>query len=468
MYDMETAEEFDIFRRRVGNTPLLRCKRLEQKLGVGRLFAKLEGTNPTGHKSDRIAHRIVRDANQKGYGTLTIGTVGYLARSLSYLSEPFGLRCKFFVPKVSSGYEEYVGEASNVDLVMIDGTWEEAVAESRRKAKAEGWYDANPGLDNNTFGMIAYSPMALELVRKLGGPPDTISTPVGSGSLLSGLHLGFRQLWSLEEVDHLPRIFGGSLEGANAIIESIRKGHQEVEPISADGDVEASHQPLINYQALFGQPALEALQDCDGAGYGLTESELEELVMTIRNCEHIELTVDSAAALGAFMQANSEGLVNDGGNHVLVLSTGRTDLTITELTRKDIGDNLGRLIDILDRWLEDFSDPKEEILEAVENALNNGYVLAALMNGGLVGLCVLSTMELDTFFPRYHLAYIAADERYEGRGVATLLIEKAVEVSNGNLSLHVERDNDKAIRLYKKMGFDIKYHRMQFMTGGHE
>lgn len=465
---METTEEFDIFRRRVGNTPLLRCKRLEQTLGVGKLFAKLEGTNPTGHKSDRIAHRIIRDANQKGFDTLTIGTIGYLARSLSFLSEPFGMRCTFFVPKVSSGYEEYVGEAYNVDLVEIDGSWEEAVAESRLKAKAEGWYDANPGLDNNIFGMMAYSPMALELVRKLGGPPDTISTPVGSGSLLSGLHLGFRQLWSLEEVDRLPRIFGGSLQGANAIIESARKGQREVEPIAGAGVDDARHQPLINYQALFGQPALEAIRDSEGAGYGLSESELKELATTIRNSEHIEHTVDSAAALGAFMYANSEGLVEDGGNHVLVLSTGRTDLTIAELNREDIGSNLGRLIDILDKWLEDFSDPKEEIKEAVENALDNGYVLAALMFGGLVGLCVLSTMELDTFFPRYHLSYIAADERFEGRGVATLLIEKAVEVSNGNLSLHVERDNDKAIRLYQKMGFDIKYHRMQFMAGGNE
>lgn len=467
---METTEEFNIFRRRVGNTPLLRCKRLESKLGVEKIYVKLEGTNPTGHKSDRIAHRIVRDAHQKGFGTLTIGSVGYLARSLSVLSEPFGMRCALFIPRMSSGYEEYIEEVSNVDLVEIDGSWEEAVTESRRKANIEGWYDANPGLDNNTFGMIAYSPMALELVRKLGGPPDTLSTPVGSGTLLSGLHLGFRQLWSSEVIESIPRLIGGSLQGANAIIESFKKGLKEVEPIDASEVViDAQLQPLINYQALFGQPALEAILDSEGAGYGLLQSELEKLALQLHQSEHIEVSVDSSAALGAFMHAKKDGLVEDGGKHVLVLSTGRTDLTITELNREDIGDNIGGLIEIMDKWLEDFSDPEEEILQAVENALDNGYVLAALMNGGgLVGLCVLSTMELDTFFPRYHLSYIAADKRYEGRGVATMLLERAVEVSDGNLSLHVERDNERAVRLYQKMGFDIKYHRMHYMAGGND
>src|SRR5688572_21305523 len=38
-----------------GNTPLLRSGHLEQELGVGELYFKLEGSNPTGSYKDRIA-----------------------------------------------------------------------------------------------------------------------------------------------------------------------------------------------------------------------------------------------------------------------------------------------------------------------------------------------------------------------------------------------------------------------------
>jgi threonine synthase len=136
------------------------------------------------------------------------------------------------------------------------------------------------------------------------------------------------------------------------------------------------------------------------------------------------------------------------------------------LSRSDLVDDLGTIVEILDRWLNDYSDPREEILEALENAFEEGYVLGAFMGERLVGMCVLSKMELDTFFPRFHLSYIAADDSFEGRGIATLLIERAIELTNGQVSLHVERDNRKAIRLYQKMGFDIKYHRMQYMAKG--
>ena len=52
----------------VGNTPLVELKRLQPKPGV-RLFAKLEGQNPTGSVKDRIALLMVENAEADG--TLT-------------------------------------------------------------------------------------------------------------------------------------------------------------------------------------------------------------------------------------------------------------------------------------------------------------------------------------------------------------------------------------------------------------
>ena len=47
---------------RSGNTPLLRARKLEKLLNVGEIYIKLEGVNPSGHKNDRIAEVLVKDA----------------------------------------------------------------------------------------------------------------------------------------------------------------------------------------------------------------------------------------------------------------------------------------------------------------------------------------------------------------------------------------------------------------------
>jgi len=180
------------------------------------------------------------------------------------------------------------------------------------------------------------------------------------------------------------------------------------------------------------------------------------------NIEKVKINDESAGSLGAFIKAHEESLLEPGKQHVIILGTGKTDITIHTLNKELFSDNYSLLISLLDKWLTRFSDPFEEIEEALDNAFEKGFVIGAFQGAQIIGLCVLSKMELDTFFPTYHLSYIAADENFSGRGIATYLIDKSIELSKGNLSLHVEPDNKRAIRLYKKMGLDIQYYRMKF------
>jgi len=49
----------------VGNTPLVELPRLSPKPGV-KLYAKLEGQNPTGSIKDRVAVALIEDAESRG------------------------------------------------------------------------------------------------------------------------------------------------------------------------------------------------------------------------------------------------------------------------------------------------------------------------------------------------------------------------------------------------------------------
>ncbi|MDD4614773.1 MAG: GNAT family N-acetyltransferase, partial [Caldisericia bacterium] len=91
-----------------------------------------------------------------------------------------------------------------------------------------------------------------------------------------------------------------------------------------------------------------------------------------------------------------------------------------------------------------------------------GVVLCAYYNSVLAGIAIVSRTGFDKFFPKYHLSYIATKKDIKGRGIATQLMEKVIEVTNGDLTLHVEIDNKRAIKLYEKMGLQKKYYRMYY------
>ena len=49
----------------IGNTPLVELKNISPNRGV-RIFAKLEGQNPTGSLKDRIAKNMIEQAEKRG------------------------------------------------------------------------------------------------------------------------------------------------------------------------------------------------------------------------------------------------------------------------------------------------------------------------------------------------------------------------------------------------------------------
>ena len=79
----------EILKTQIGRTPLVRALKLEKDLGVSKIFLKLEGNNPYGHREDRLAYLIIREALSQQKDTICIGTVGTVGYSLAQLSEHY-------------------------------------------------------------------------------------------------------------------------------------------------------------------------------------------------------------------------------------------------------------------------------------------------------------------------------------------------------------------------------------------
>jgi len=455
----------DVLKNQVGRTPIVRAKNLEKDLGLLKIFLKLEGNNPSGHREDRLAYLIIRDAISRGFDTICMGTYGTVGGSLSYLSQFYDVNCVFYVPFRKKILRKEQVIAPNVKIIEFGKTYEHCVEKSREIAEENGWYNANPGLENNAMNMYAFSYIAKEISNQVQEKVDTIFCQTSNGSSISGLHLGFKELWVDEDIDYLPKIMAVSTEHGNAIIESYKQQNKSILILDRKSLKESKYnRNMINWKCYNGQDALNAIYDSSGWAIGITDDELLNYYNRFKKLEKIKVSWRNFFPIAALFKAvKANDLTN--GNHVIILNDGKVDLDIRVINKKDLNISYSEFLSKLDTWLVQYTDPKEEIKEAVKDAFENGYVICAYFRNLLVGIVIISTSKYDVFFPKYHLSYIATKSNIRGQGIATQLVQKVIELTGGNFSLHVEIDNKRAIKLYEKMGLKKKYYRM-FYKGG--
>ena len=85
----------------VGNTPLIRLRRMSEETGC-EILGKAEFLNPGGSVKDRAARAIVADAEQRGElqpgGTVVEGTAGNTGIGLAHVCKARGYRCVIVMP----------------------------------------------------------------------------------------------------------------------------------------------------------------------------------------------------------------------------------------------------------------------------------------------------------------------------------------------------------------------------------
>ena len=108
----------------IGNTPLVELPSMSPKRGV-RIFAKLEGNNPTGSVKDRIARAMVRAAMEDGLlsedRTLLEPTSGNTGISLAMVAQRLGLRFTAVMPDNVSKERSELLRAYGAEIVYSPG-----------------------------------------------------------------------------------------------------------------------------------------------------------------------------------------------------------------------------------------------------------------------------------------------------------------------------------------------------------
>ena len=175
----------------IGNTPMVEIKRLNPNQGV-KIYAKLEGFNPTGSVKDRIAKYMVEQAEKDGLLTkdkiLLEPTSGNTGISLGMIAKIKGYRLVAVMPESMSIERQEVLKAYGVEIVLSPGDQgtNGAIRVAHEMLKQDKNYVMLDQYSNPRNPGAHYETTAVEILRDVPGPIDYFIAGLGTGGTLMG------------------------------------------------------------------------------------------------------------------------------------------------------------------------------------------------------------------------------------------------------------------------------------------
>lgn len=312
----------DIMESEVGDTTLTRSRNIEREIGLRQIYLKFEGSNPSGVQKDRIAFAQVMDALRRGFDAITVASCGNYGASMALAASMAGLRCIVFIPE---GYhtkrtDEITGFGA--EIIRVSGDYENSVDVSRERAESEEIYDANPGGANTAIQLKAYGEIAYEIYDELRDAPAVVAAPVSNGTTLAGIYRGFVSLYRRGKTSRIPCMFAGSSHGKNPIIKAFMRNTPLCEDLEPGIIRETSiNEPLINWHAIDGDIALEAIRKTEGYASNASDKSMIGYSRLLREKEGLNVLPASTAGLVVLLEYQKKNPFP--GDRYVVILTGR-------------------------------------------------------------------------------------------------------------------------------------------------
>lgn len=178
----------------IGKTPLLELTHLEQKMGLNaNLLAKVEALNPGGSAKDRVAKRMVEDAEKVGIlkegATIIEPTSGNTGIGLAVMAAARGYRAIIVMPDTMSMERRLLMTAFGAELVLTEGA--KGMAGAIEKAEELAKEIPNsfiPGqFDNPSNPAAHYDTTGPEIWEDTDGKVDIFVAGIGTGGTLTGV-----------------------------------------------------------------------------------------------------------------------------------------------------------------------------------------------------------------------------------------------------------------------------------------
>jgi threonine synthase len=334
--DIRASKEFSIWRylpllpvkdpgyqatplRSVGWTPVYRSERLAEPLGLESLWFKDESGNPSASFKDRASALLIARGAEIGAEVIVTASTGNAGAALAGMAAAAGQKAVIFAPKTAPPAKIAQLLVYDSQVILVDGVYDDAVALAMQAADEFGWYCRNTGY--NPFTAEGKKTAALEIweqviAAKTLDKPLSVFVSVGDGNIISGVHKGFKDLFELGWLKHIPRIFGVQSEGSAAIANAFFTGNEEIKPVSATTMADSISVDMPS-------DGLRALRAATQTGGAYIKVKDEQIIASIAALGKVGIFSEPAAstAFAGLVQAVEQGLV-EKEDPVLVLLTG--------------------------------------------------------------------------------------------------------------------------------------------------
>lgn len=218
----------------IGNTPLVRLNRSTSHLAPT-IYAKIESFNPGGSTKDRVALRMIEEAERAGLlrpgGTVIEATAGNTGVGLALVSAVRGYRCIFVMPDKMSSDKVRLLRSYGAEVVITPTNVPPDSPESyngvanRLTSEIEGAWRA--GQFNNLANPQAhFDSTGPEIWEQTEGRVNVFIASAGTGGTLSGTGRYLKQR------NPRVRVIGADIEGS--ILSGGTPGPWKVEGIGED------------------------------------------------------------------------------------------------------------------------------------------------------------------------------------------------------------------------------------------
>ena len=195
----------DGFTETIGNTPLIRLRRLSEETGC-EILGKAEFLNPGSSIKDRAALFIVEDAEKKGLlqpgGVIVEGTAGNTGIGLALVGNARGYRTVIVIPETQTQEKKDMLRMCRADVREVPALpyrdpnnyvkYSGRLAEELNKTEPHGAIWANQ-FDNTANRDGHYRTTGPEIWEQTDGTVDAFICSVGTGGTLAGVSSFLRE-----------------------------------------------------------------------------------------------------------------------------------------------------------------------------------------------------------------------------------------------------------------------------------
>jgi threonine synthase len=301
-----------------GMTALLRAEHTGERLGLGQLFVKDEGLNPTGSFKARGLSAAVSMARALGVGTIALPTAGNAGGAAAAYAARAELDCVVAMPADTPAANVVESRAFGADVRLIDGLISDCGKFVAENVALHGWYEVSTLKE--PYRIEGKKTMGYELWEQFDGRlPDVVVYPTGGGVGLIGMWKAFDELEAMGLIGpERPRMIAVQASGCAPIVRAFELGRKTSEFWKGAATVASG---LRVPKALGDFLVLEALYASGGAAVAAADAELMHACRELAHREGIFASPEGGAGLVAVEKLVARRKI-DRDESVVVFNTG--------------------------------------------------------------------------------------------------------------------------------------------------